>query len=239
MRRVLVLFLAAVLALVPPGPLGPAASGSATHSGNDQSASSASGAAMPEAPEPASSDTPGGTEARTAKHELSIEVRALRTSVDAIIGSYGWSGATWGVLAISLDADDTLLAVNPTEPLVPASNVKLITTAAALHYLGPEYRFLTFVIAAGSIVDGVLKGDLILYGTGDPTLSDRFHSSKTEVFELLTDQLVDNGIRRIEGGVVGDGTMFSGPSRPASWSRYDPNDAYVAPISALCSTKTS
>ena len=261
MRHPAVLVAAVALWVALPGPLGPEAAVSGTHSGGTPNASAATRAATPEASDPASAtqadiqeapdpisptqgaapdaadppslDTDPRSAGPTTKHEPSPEVQSLRANVDRIIGGYGWPGSRWGVLAISLDVGDTLIAVNAAEPLAPASNVKLITTAAALHYLGPDYRFVTFLIADGPVADGVLDGDLILYGTGDPALSDRFHSSKTEVFELLTDQLLDSGIRTVKGRVVGDGTMFSGPSRPASWVRYDPNDAYVAPISAL------
>ena len=97
-------------------------------------------------------------------------VTSLRTDLEHMIRSPG----SWSVTVVSLDRGDTLFSHSPDLPLAPASNMKLFTSAAALYYLGPHYRYNTFLLADGVIENGVLKGDLIIYGTGDPTISDRF-----------------------------------------------------------------
>jgi D-alanyl-D-alanine carboxypeptidase/D-alanyl-D-alanine-endopeptidase (penicillin-binding protein 4) len=158
---------------------------------------------------------------------------ALAAEIQAIIDGRGWPSALWSVLAVSLDTGDTLFARNPDLPLAPASNVKLLTTAAALHYLGPGYRFRTFLLADGPIADGVLQGDLVLYGTGDPSIAERFYGSRTAVFEQFAQALSEAGIRRIEGDVVGDGTFLPGPGVPPGWSGESLNDWYAAPATAL------
>jgi D-alanyl-D-alanine carboxypeptidase/D-alanyl-D-alanine-endopeptidase (penicillin-binding protein 4) len=99
------------------------------------------------------------------------EIDALRESLGSIFGNTTWRGATWGVMVRSLDTGDILYAVEPDEPLAPASNLKLLTTAAALRILGPNYRFRTYLLTDGRIANGVLEGDLVLYGTGDPGIS--------------------------------------------------------------------
>jgi D-alanyl-D-alanine carboxypeptidase/D-alanyl-D-alanine-endopeptidase (penicillin-binding protein 4) len=157
----------------------------------------------------------------------------LQDRLRAAFGTYGWGNAQWGVLVMSLDTNDTLFAVDPDEPLTPASNVKLLTTAAALHVLGPEYRFRTWLLSNGQVEDGVLQGDLVLYGTGDPGISDRFYGRKDEVFHRLIDQLESEGIHTIDGDVVADASFLPGPLRDEGWDAHDLNEHFTAAVSAL------
>ena len=160
-------------------------------------------------------------------------VDALRASLSAALGSYGWGDATWGILVRSLDTKETLFEVNPEVPLAPASNVKLLTSAAALHVLGPEYRFLTYVLTDGVVEDGVVRGDLVLYGTGDPGISDRFYRRRDEVLHRLIDHLETAGIHTITGDVVADASFFPGPLRNEGWDQRDLNEHFTAAVSAL------
>ena len=163
----------------------------------------------------------------------SDEGEALRAGLDRLLGTPSWRNAEWGVLVVSLDHGDTLYAVNPHAPLAPASNVKLLTTAAALETLGPDYRFLTYLMTAGEVENGILDGDLILYGTGDPGLSSRFHARRDEAFHRLIDQLEATGIREVRGDLVADQSFLPGPLRPEGWDARDLNDHFTAPVSAL------
>jgi serine-type D-Ala-D-Ala carboxypeptidase/endopeptidase (penicillin-binding protein 4) len=95
-------------------------------------------------------------------------VRELQADLREIIARPGWREARWGVMVASIDRGDTLFAMNADLPMLPASTLKLFTTAAALYYLGPDFRFSTYALADGPVANGVLDGDLILYGTGDP-----------------------------------------------------------------------
>lgn len=167
----------------------------------------------------------GGVEAQ--------DLDQLQARLTNAIGPTTWRGATWGVMVRSLDTGDTLFAIEADEPLAPASNLKLLTTAAALRVLGPEYRFRTYLLTDGAIVDGVLEGDLVLYGTGDPGISDRYYRRKDDVFRLLIDQLADLGIRAVRGDLVGDASFFQGPLRPEGWHPSDLNDAFAGAVSAL------
>ena len=85
----------------------------------------------------------------------------------------------------------------PNGHFLPASNAKLFTTAAALHYLGDDYRFLTVLFADGPVRSGELFGDLVLYGTGDPTFA-----LDTASLAPFADSVMRAGIRR---GQPGDG----------------------------------
>lgn len=144
-----------------------------------------------------------------------------------------WGDARWGALVYSLDSGDTILALSPDSALAPASNLKLLTTAAALHRLGPDYRFHTYVLSTAAVRDGVLDGDLTLYGTGDPGISDRFFGRKDEVFQRLIDQLESAGISEISGDLVADASFFPGPLRSKGWEPEDLNEHFTAGVSAL------
>jgi serine-type D-Ala-D-Ala carboxypeptidase/endopeptidase (penicillin-binding protein 4) len=157
----------------------------------------------------------------------------LQNGLATAFAGGGWRAATWGVSVVSLDSGDTLFTMEPDTPLSPASNLKLLTTAAALEILGPEYRFRTYLLADGDVVDGVLHGDLVLYGTGDPGISDRFFRRKDDVFHRLIDELDGLGIHTVTGDLVGDGSFLAGPLRPAGWDARDLNDYFSAPVSAL------
>ncbi|MEQ9400769.1 MAG: D-alanyl-D-alanine carboxypeptidase/D-alanyl-D-alanine-endopeptidase [Longimicrobiales bacterium] len=162
-----------------------------------------------------------------------LAIERLGTDLVELLDTYRWRGAEWGVLVVSLDRGDTLFAVEPATPRAPASNVKLLTSAAALAALGPDYRFRTWLVTDGTITDGVLHGDLVLYGTGDPGLSDRFFSSRTAVFEALAEELRDLGIHTVRGDLVGDASFLPGPLRSEAWDPADLNDHFAPGVSAL------
>jgi serine-type D-Ala-D-Ala carboxypeptidase/endopeptidase (penicillin-binding protein 4) len=95
-----------------------------------------------------------------------------------------------------------LLAVGAARPMNPASSIKLVTTYAALELLGPAFQWVTEAYAAGTLSDGVLEGDLVLKGRGDPKLT-------LENFWLLLRGLRSRGLREIRGDLVLDRTYFA------------------------------
>lgn len=158
----------------------------------------------------------------------------LSAQLGRILDGARWRSSRWSVLAVSLDRGDTLFSRNPRTPLAPASNLKLLTSVAALHYLGPDFRFQTFVLSDGTVdATGTLQGDVILYGTGDPAISDRLYPSATTVLDELARELARRGIRRVQGDIVGDGTFFPDGIRPPGWRTGYLNDWFAAPVSAL------
>lgn len=161
------------------------------------------------------------------------EAEDLQRELQAILTSTGNRTGTWGVLAVSLDRGDTLLALNVRDPMVPASNMKVFTTAAALYSLGPDFRYTTFFLTTGEQSDGRLEGDLVLYGTGDPTLSSRFYPGMTSALDSLAHSILDAGIREVKGDLVIDGSYFQGPGIHPDWDPKDLNEAFAAPVSAV------
>lgn len=161
------------------------------------------------------------------------DVEQLQKELTQAFDSYAWGDAQWGALVYSLDSGDTLFAIAPDSALAPASNMKLLTTAAALHRLGPDYRFHTYLLSDATVRDGALKGNLTIFGTGDPGISDRFYGRKDEVFQRLIDDLEAAGIEEIEGDLVADASFFTGPLRAEGWEPRDLNEHFTAGISAL------
>jgi serine-type D-Ala-D-Ala carboxypeptidase/endopeptidase (penicillin-binding protein 4) len=160
---------------------------------------------------------------------------ALRAQLDEIIRRPGWRDGRWSVMVVSLDRGDTLYAHGAHEVLAPASNMKLFTTAAALYYLGPDYRWNTFLMATGPVRNGVLEGDLVVYGTGDPTFSARFGGAMV-VWNRFADALQALGVREIRGDIVGDGSYFQGSGAGEGWQTSYMNAAYAASAGALSYT---
>lgn len=160
-------------------------------------------------------------------------VADLQADLHALFRTPRGSGVQRSVLVVSLDRGDTLFALNPDLPLAPASNVKLYSTAAALFYLGPDFRYSTYLLADGEVENGVLNGDLVLFGTGDPTLSARMQGTSPAPLEAFADSVRARGIREIRGRIVGDGTFFDNQWTGAAWEDDDRLAWYAAPIDAL------
>src|SRR5437899_4321998 len=150
--------------------------------------------------------------------------------------------ATWGVF-VQDDRGRVLYQRNADRYRVPASNTKLVVTATATVLLPADYRVRTSLYTNGRLQDGVLYGDLVLYGRGDPTWSERCYSvdtlapgacdSTSTVVDRLADSVRARGIRRITGKVVGDGSAFERTLVHPAWNAFDLNWWYAAPVSGL------
>lgn len=161
------------------------------------------------------------------------ELERLQRDLLGLVEGYPYGAPRWSVLVVSVDAGDTLFSHRPDALLAPASNAKLLTTAAALERLGPRYRFRTYLLTRGRVRDGVLEGDLVIYGTGDPGVGDRLYPTKNHVFHRLVDRLEALGVREVRGDLVGDASFLPGPLRPDGWDRKDLNDHFAPGVSAL------
>lgn len=126
------------------------------------------------------------------------------------------------VLAVT-DKGDTLADFNSRRMLVPASNMKLITTGMALEALGKDWRFTTRIAHSGTVEAGVLKGDLYICGGADPTLGsgDSIATPVQKTFAAWKAMLQKAGIKKIEGCIIGDGRYLDGPAEEDSWQWQD------------------
>ncbi|MBO4606227.1 MAG: D-alanyl-D-alanine carboxypeptidase [Bacteroidales bacterium] len=150
------------------------------------------------------------------------------------------AGATIGISIRDMEGKE-IYGYNANKRMVPASNLKLITTGAALHRLGPEYTFKTKIGYSGTIRDGVLYGDLYIIGGGDPTIgaNDSAAFPVDSVFFKWYHLLKEAGITNIEGQVIGDGRAWEGPIESPDWAVGDLSMYYGAGSSALCFNKNA
>jgi serine-type D-Ala-D-Ala carboxypeptidase/endopeptidase (penicillin-binding protein 4) len=158
----------------------------------------------------------------------------LRAKLDRIFSDQRFSRTLWGIQIISLDRPETLYEMNPQRLLIPASCNKLITVAAALTRLGPDYRYETRVMTDGRIDAGALKGNLMILGSGDPSGSADFQEEGPgAVFKTWAAALKQRNILKIAGDMVGDDSGFIEPRLGTGWEWNDLSHAYAAPVSAL------
>jgi D-alanyl-D-alanine carboxypeptidase/D-alanyl-D-alanine-endopeptidase (penicillin-binding protein 4) len=162
---------------------------------------------------------------------------------EALLAANPVNKGEWGLLVTDAETGATLYEKNADAYFLPASNMKLLTTALALDTLGPDYRFRTTIETNGTIAaDGTLSGDLILVGRGDPNLSNRkfpfemkeeFDGPPEKVLAELADAIVGRGVKEIAGDVVGDDSYFPRERYPDGWEIDDMVWEYGAAISAI------
>jgi len=149
----------------------------------------------------------------------------------------------WGVLVVDNNGKK-MFGRNEGRLFTPASNTKLVVTAVASALLPADFRVFTSLYAAGPVTNGILEGDLVLHGQGDPTLGRRCYATDTLVegacdrdpyakLRLLADTLRARGIREVRGDLVGDGSWFEPVTLHPSWEFFDLNWWYAAPVSGL------
>lgn len=140
-----------------------------------------------------------------------------------------------GVKIVSLDTNKVVFEENAEKYFMPASNMKNFTISTALERLTPDFRFVTSVYApATPDASGAIRGDLIIYGRGDPSISTAFNNQDYfKGMDALAQKIVAAGVKRIEGSLIGDESYFSGDALPAGWEWDDLQWYYGAEVSAL------
>jgi D-alanyl-D-alanine carboxypeptidase/D-alanyl-D-alanine-endopeptidase (penicillin-binding protein 4) len=160
---------------------------------------------------------------------------ALQSRLSNHIDAPRFEAAAWGVKIASLETERIIFERNPQKLLKPASNAKLYTGALALDRLGPDFRIKTSLLShARPDRSGNLRGDLVVFGRGDPTFSARFHDgAHTNLLSPLADALVAAGVRRVQGDLIGDESFFRGPPMGSQWAWQDLQNYYGAETSSL------
>ena len=143
--------------------------------------------------------------------------------------------ALTGVLALTAEGD-TIVSWNSGSLLMPASNMKLLTTGLALDALGSDFEYRTGIGYSGKICDSTLVGDLYITGGGDPTLAsdDSIATALGELFRHWTGFLGKAGIRKIDGHIIGDDRYFGLPMpEEQTWQWDDCGTYYGTGVSGL------
>jgi D-alanyl-D-alanine carboxypeptidase/D-alanyl-D-alanine-endopeptidase (penicillin-binding protein 4) len=184
----------------------------------------------------------GKTNGAEAARSLSpVELFSARTQM--ILGSGQPAKGEWGILIADANTGQVLFEQNADRYFVPASNMKLFTTALALATLGPDFRFRTTLESLTEpAADGKIAGPLYLVGRGDPNLSNRkfpfdlkeeFVGPSEKVIVELAEAIAAKGVKEITGDIVGDDSYFPRDRYPNGWEIDDMVWEYGAAISAI------
>ncbi len=158
----------------------------------------------------------------------------LQSRIAEIVRQPALEPGIFAVKIVSLDTGNVIFEQYANKFVRPASNMKLYTVAAALDRLTPDYHFITSVYAKEKADKATIKGDLIIYGRGDPSIAARFNNG--DYFKGINDlaeRIVAAGVKRVKGDLVGDESYFNGAPLGSGWEWEDLQWAYGAQVSAL------
>ena len=167
---------------------------------------------------------------------LGLQAQTLQQKVDQAVEREPLKGAVVGVMVQDMEGH-AVARREAGRRMVPASNLKLVTTGTALYALGADFRFETGIGYTGSVdEDGTLHGDVYIVGGGDPTigLADTVAVRLDALFGRWKSMLKKAGISRIDGRIIGDGRAYEGHLENQSWSYDDTGTYYGAGCNALC-----
>jgi serine-type D-Ala-D-Ala carboxypeptidase/endopeptidase (penicillin-binding protein 4) len=169
----------------------------------------------------------------TAKNSYTT-VKEFWSQMDDIFNDPNFANAQWGVMIQSLETGEYLYQRNEDKLMMPASNLKLFTTAAGLILLGDNYQFKTNIYQNGKLDGSTLDGDLVVQGKGDPTISGRFYNGDMlKVYRNWADSLLNHGIDEVTGNLIGDDNAFDNIGLGVGW-RWDlESQWFSAPSSAI------
>ncbi len=159
----------------------------------------------------------------------------VQTKIQSVLARSELQRGQVGIKINSLDTGKTLFEQNAEKYLMPASNMKSYTMAAAIERLSPDFKFVTSVYAAAPIdSSGTIKGDLTVYGRGDVSFSNTFYDGDNyKAVNGLAAAIAQAGVKRVEGNLVGDESFFSGSAIPDGWEWDDLQWKSGAEVSAL------
>lgn len=154
----------------------------------------------------------------------------LRGELAAIFETSQFDRALWSVLVRPADSGDDLYSLNAAKLMMPGSTMKIVTLAAAAELLGWDHQFETKVVSIAPVDEGVLRGDLIVIGGGDPSISER--SDTPGGLRAMARQVREAGITRVEGGIIGHDDLFD-DGFGDGWTLDNLPYGYAAGVSAL------
>lgn len=160
----------------------------------------------------------------------------FETTLQKLLEKPEYKHASVGIHVVDLSDGKGLIGFNSDKLLIPASTMKLVTSASALKILGPEYRFQTKIGYTGDIIDGNLNGDLVIVGGGDPALGSEYfmdHYFHPHFLDRWAQQIKSAGIKNVEGDLILDLSVYDTERIPSTWIWEDMGNYYGAGPSAL------
>lgn len=169
---------------------------------------------------------------------LSAQTTKLNTEIENLKKDPALKHASWSVCVMNTKKDTALAEYNSQLSLVPASTMKIVTTGAALSILGSDFVFQTKIMYDGSFdsTSGILKGNLYIVGGGDPTLESEYFKDKKDSLTTVEKWAVilkAKGLKKVEGAVIGDASIFEDNMTPSQWIWGDMGNYFGAGASGL------
>lgn len=183
-------------------------------------------------PRPGAVPAPPGGRGGVMHAAPSPAILRLRSDLTDIIRTPALASTTWGIVIRSLRDNQLLYELDGKKLLTPASNLKIATLAVAAERLGWDFTYETQVLGIGAIDFGFLDGDLVVRGSGDPSLSIA-DGEAHQVFRTWADRLKALGVRSLSGRIIGDDDEFDDDAYGSGWMWDDMDQAYSAGIGAL------
>lgn len=147
---------------------------------------------------------------------IRAESAPLQPAIDRVLAEAGAETAIWGIHVADARSGDVLYSRNANVPMMPASVQKLLTSYGALEFLGADHRYRTRLYFDGRVRDGVLEGDLIIRGSGDPSFGSR-HMAGADPLRRWARQLAEMGVRQVQGRIIGDDEVFDDQIYSEGW----------------------
>ncbi|MBQ1486288.1 MAG: D-alanyl-D-alanine carboxypeptidase, partial [Muribaculaceae bacterium] len=146
-----------------------------------------------------------------------LHADTAQEAVDKFVANSSLRYASVGVTVIDLDSAKTIASYRPEQANITASTMKTVVSSAALGMLGPHFRFETPVYLDGTVEDGHFKGNIVIRGTGDPTLGSVFLPCQANIVDEIVAALRARGITWVEGAVIGDDSLYAYPFFDEAW----------------------
>ena len=158
----------------------------------------------------------------------------LTNDLESIINNPEFNNALIGVYVKSMETGEVLFKKNDEKNFITASILKLLTTSTALELLGENYQFKTSLYLDGNISDnGNFYGNIIIKGSGDPSMSNYFYEDPSVVVDFFARCLDSIGIKTIRGNIIGDDKCFDNKYYAPGWSWEDMDYWFSAQINGL------
>ena len=174
----------------------------------------------------------GGATPAVVPSGPATSIQQLQRQLNAFAGLHDLRRGTWGIVVRSLDRQETLYTLNADTLLMPASAMKVVTLATAATRLGWTYSYETRLLGIGSIDSGILGGDLVVVGSGDPSIDD-WAGAATWLYQTWADRLKSAGVQTIGGRIVGDDNQFEDEALGPGWAWDDLSASFATGAGAL------